>query len=371
MTTPRPARPRRARPSKNGSSPTPPSPPPVVEGLEWGCSVIVRPITHWWPGAIAPGVLSLLEGRTGTGKSTVAAAIAAAITGGPCLPDWTGPRDGRVIWISGEEQWHSDVLIRLHSAGVDLSRVSRLYLQDQYGAERRPSLPLDLNALSRAVWSGGVRLVVLDPLSSICDAALDLRVEQQARQFVEPVQAMLASRGACGIGMRHVKKGRGHDVREAGLGGVAMINTCRIALRTDERPRHAGEYTLSCIRCSSGSPATTRVYRMPPAPGGMVTTEWIGTDERTAQQIAAESGQDDSPGERADAMRLLRATIGDGQVRAKTIIEEAAAAGVSLRTLRRAKDDLDVQSHRVSRTSPGYWAWGPPPRGWPADLPLE
>ncbi|MGH3526745.1 MAG: AAA family ATPase, partial [Pseudonocardiaceae bacterium] len=205
--------------------------PPVVEGVIWGTADTHRPLETWWPGAIPAASLVKIEGRKSTGKSTVAAAIAASISGGPVVPGWTGPTDRRVLWQSGEEDWDRIVGPRLRRAGVPVGMYGRLTARTTRGDPRRVVLPDDLPILSDAIREGGVGLVVLDPYSSLVGSSIDLSVPQQARLWLELIAETFAAAQAVCLCVGHVRKGRGGDSREAGYGCAETANVMRSIMR--------------------------------------------------------------------------------------------------------------------------------------------
>lgn len=345
-----------------------PAPPPVVEGVDWACAATARPTEWYWPGAIPGGSIVLLEGRKSTGKSTIAAALAACATGGPVIPGWCGPRDGRVIWCGAEEGWESVCVPRLRAAGADLARVGRIQLRDSRGQPRRCVLPDDCVILQEAIREGGVRLLVLDPYVSLAHPSLDVRVEQQARIYLETLGGVLDATGCVGVLIRHLRKGRGGDAREAGLGSVAVGNVARSLIRCDEHPHIHGCNVLSVIACNGARRLPTQIYRFCEVPGGGVRIEWDGACDLDADAIAEGRGSEAERGEWSDADRILVSVIGEGWAQYRDLAAECLAAGVTERMLRRAGERLRVQKRRAVYAGKGLSEWGPPKSGWPAAL---
>lgn len=345
-----------------------PAPPPNIDGVEWASATQARPTDWYWPGAIPAGSLVLLEGRKSTGKSTVAAAIVACCTGGPVIPGWSGPRDGRVVWAGSEESWESVVVPRLSAAQADLGRIARVHCRDGRGERRRMVLPDDLCILSDVLRDGAVRLLVLDPYISLAHPSLDMRVEQQARLYLESLADTLSAVGCVGLLIRHIRKGTGGDSREAGLGSVAISNVARSLLRCDEHPHQHGDNVLSVIACNYGRKLPTQIYRFKEGNGAFPQIEWCGACDLDSDSIAEGRGSEAERDEWAEADRLLAHSIGDRWIAVAEVMKESDVAGVSPRMLRRAKARLRVRSRRVQHANMGWWEWGPPLNGWPENL---
>src|SRR5690349_3618283 len=82
----------------------------------------MRPV-HWlWDQRLPLGALTLLAGREGIGKSTVAYALAAQITRGT-LPGRYADQPRAVAVCATEDSWEHTISPRLVAAGADLDRV--------------------------------------------------------------------------------------------------------------------------------------------------------------------------------------------------------------------------------------------------------
>lgn len=104
--------------------PAPPEqePPPEVMLLR-GDSIKPEPIDWLWDGWLAAGKLHVLAGAPGTGKSTIAFALAAALTAGRWWPDGKRAPVGSVLIWSGEDDPADTIMPRLLAAGADPARI--------------------------------------------------------------------------------------------------------------------------------------------------------------------------------------------------------------------------------------------------------
>jgi hypothetical protein len=108
----------------------------------------------------------------------------------------------------------------------------------------------------------------------------------------------------------------------------------------------------------------------------------VGTDEKTGKEIwapyivwgtdhvkvtAAEAIQADAGGRGAvsakrEAREFLLDRLEAGPVRADDLLEEAEQNGISQKTLRRAKQELQISSRKESKLPDGGWFWELPPK---------
>jgi putative DNA primase/helicase len=92
--------------------------------LTRAADIEVEPIKWLWPGWIAAGKLHIIAGRAGTGKTTVALAVAATMTRGGKWPDKTWcSQPGNVVMWAGEDDAADTLVPRLAAMGADLSRI--------------------------------------------------------------------------------------------------------------------------------------------------------------------------------------------------------------------------------------------------------
>ena len=96
--------------------------------------------------------------------------------------------------------------------------------------------------------------------------------------------------------------------------------------------------------------------------------EWGGdVVTRTADEILAAGAEDDRP-QRTEAADFLRASLADGPKPSKEVEAEAKDAGISWRTIKRAKKELGIlaEPRPIERTNSGD---GPPVNRWYWSLP--
>ncbi len=123
------------------------------------------PIAWVWHGWLARGKVHILGGAAGAGKTTIAIALAAAITSAGRFPDGSRAEAGSVAIWSGEDDPQDTLVPRLLLAGADLKRVFFITGIEE-GGERRAFDPArDVEPLRRELAEiGDVRLLIIDPV---------------------------------------------------------------------------------------------------------------------------------------------------------------------------------------------------------------
>jgi hypothetical protein len=206
-------------------------------------TIKVRPVRWLWDGRLALGVLALLGGREGIGKSLVCAAFASRVTRGAFPGVYHGQAKG-VIVAATEDSWEHTIVPRLMAAGADLGRVYRVDVETSEGLGAELSLPRDLDALGELIAETDAALVILDPLMSRLDSSLDTHKDAEVRRALEPVSALANRTGANVLGLIHVNKGQSLDPLTSLMGSRAFAAVARAVLYMMTDPDNEAQILL-------------------------------------------------------------------------------------------------------------------------------
>lgn len=319
--------------------------------------------TRWlWTGRLSCGSVALLAGRSSSGKSTLAAGIAAQLTGGPRLAGHEGPVvRGAVLWLSAEESLATIVKPRLRAAGANLRKVA-FPGSDEYGVTQHAvEFPADLPALRTLILDMNAALVIVDPLASYTPS-IDLNAQQAVRQLMGGLQTVSQQTGVTWLVVAHPNKSRTGNVLDRIFGSGAIRDFARSILLVGEHPECDGSRVVVNAKQSEGAEAPSLRFRfafkddkpLPPR------VDWQGETPVTKEMLgvdAMDAGEQDGY---LDARELLRTILTDWRP-AKEVLAEGQAAGISERTMRAAKAELRCASRRVNDgMRPPHSEWGPP-----------
>jgi AAA domain len=152
-------------------------------------SMTMRPPKWLYDRRIPTDAISLLAGREGIGKSTIAFDIVARVTRGELPGRYAGtPRSVGVV--ASEDSWESVILPRLIAARADLARVFRIEARTEENRIETISAPADLVDLARVCAEHDVVLLILDPVMSVIHGALDTHKDREVRQALDPLAAV-------------------------------------------------------------------------------------------------------------------------------------------------------------------------------------
>jgi hypothetical protein len=343
--------------------------------LRRGDDIIPEPVQWIWNGWLAAGKFHLVAGAPGTGKTTVALALAATITSGGRWPDGMRAESGDVLIWSGEDDAADTLAPRLLAMGADMRRIH--FVEGVHHDDgTRPFDPAkDVDALvNRARGLHNVRLLVVDPVVSAVQG--DSHKNAETRRELQPLVTLAAALGCAVVGISHFSKGTaGRDPVERVTGSLAFAALARVVIvaakMKPDNNDNAGRPKRMLARAKSnigpddgGFVYDLEMADLPNYPGVIASRVlWCGGMEGTARDLLANAETADDPADRAaidDAMDFLRAELADGPLPAKEVQNAGKAAGHSDATLRRARSRLGVRSEKVAMR--GGWSWSLPPK---------
>lgn len=343
---------------------------PTVEPAAAGvrlvrASDIKEKAVDWlWPGYLACGMLTLIAGNGGTGKTTIALSLAATISRGGKLPDGaTAPRGSVIIW-SGEDALAEVLVPRLKEAGADTDRIQFVSNGD---AVFDPAT--DMPALEReARRIPDLALVIIDPIVSAVQG--DSHKNAEVRRGLQPLLNLAADTGAAVIGITHYAKNTaGRSTTDRVIGSVAFNAVARVTLAT--AMGSGGEGRMVRAKNNVGVTGDGFAYSIDVVnkvvDGTMTQVSKIAWGRALygfADELLGEVEAKRLP--KDEAAEWLTATLQSGPVASKELKARAEADGIAWRTVERAKDALGVLALR--HVEPGQprgqgaaWAWRLPP----------
>ena len=202
----------------------------------------IGPIEWLWPGWLARGKIHILAGAPGTGKTSLAIALAATLTTAGRWPDGASSGQGDVLVWSGEDDPVDTLVPRLMAAGAELTRVHIITgaLDDQ-GKPRAfdPSSDMDLLADHVATMVPAPALLVIDPVVSA--VAGDSHKNGEVRRALQPLVDLAMTRKIAVLGITHFSKGTaGRDPVERVTGSLAFGAVARIVMAAAKMPDDQG-----------------------------------------------------------------------------------------------------------------------------------
>jgi hypothetical protein len=317
--------------------------------------VVAQPVSWLWPDVVPGGKLLLLDGDPDLGKSLIALDLCARLSTGRPFPDGrAGPGAANALVLSAEDNPADTIVPRLHRLGADLGRVC-VWQRDRDDEDWPWRFPSQASRLDDALSQSDARLAVLEPITAFLDDSVLYGSDQSVRRALAPL-IHLTDKHRCALLMqRHLNKQGGGRALYRGLGSIAFVAACRVALLVGRDPLVPGRCVLAQVRNSLAALQPSLAYRITGADGALPTVEWLGTSPLSADELVGGARREHQP--RDQAATFLEQFLAAGPRTSREIWQAAQKAGLSARTLQRAKAALGIRCQRtyVDGQPVSYW----------------
>ncbi|MGI6498993.1 MAG: AAA family ATPase [Oscillospiraceae bacterium] len=306
--------------------------PPQVETVEIIRMSEVDTLTvEWlWEPYIPFGKVTIVQGNPGEGKTTFALRLAAACTTGRALPNMKPLPPFNVIYQTAEDGLGDTVKPRLIEAVADLDRVLVI-------GEAKQELTLSDERIEKAIAQTGARLIILDPIQAYVGGKTDMNKANEIRPIFRRLADVAERTGCAVILIGHLNKASGGQTAYRGLGSIDFRAAARSVLLIGRVKREPNIRVIVHDKSSLAPEGKPMAFCLDPETG----FEWIGAYDITADELLSGAGGN-SETKTEQAERLILDLLADGKELASEDIEKAAAeAGISARTVRSAKRNLD------------------------------
>lgn len=306
-------------------------------------------IDQWIPA----GMLTLLAGREGIGKSTIAC-------------DWVSmlsKKGVKCAYLNSEDSRSYTVKPRLQAAGANLDNVFFIDVETETGNEGHLKLPQDTNLLFDELNDQGVKFVVLDAAKSSMDPKLDGYKDDHVRQFLEPLAAAADRYGITVVGLAHFGKAEGKDTGKLLLGSIAWSQIARSVLSAamDDDGRLIVSNTKANLARGIVSREAHLVSRPVKLNDGTLTElgaiEWGEFTDTVATELLDRQADEDADDRTAAEMWLEDYLTERGPTPRPEVFKAAKKAGVaSERTIKRAFKKLNGHSQPGGFPRTAVWS---------------
>jgi hypothetical protein len=340
--------------------------PPILRSAR-ASTFEISAIQWLWSNRFALGKLGILAGLPDEGKGQVLCDMAARVTRGldwPC-GEGTAPQ-GNVVLLTAEDDPKDTVVPRLIAAGADLDRIEIVQMVHEAGKDRMFSLVSDLDLLRQTVLRvGNVNMIQIDPITAYLGVKqIDSFRTTDVRAVLGPVTDLASELMVSIVGIMHFNKKI--DVTNPLLrisDSLAFGATARHVYAVVDDPENKRKLLVKGKNNLARHDNKALAY-------GFGARE-VGKDKKTGKEIwaphvvwysqhievtateAMQAAGGQSGYARRDAREFLLNRLEAGPVNADDILEEAKHNGISQKTLKRAKKDLNIRSVRGEDN----WFW--------------
>ncbi len=308
-------------------------------------------------GRIPFGMLTLLDGDPGLGKSLITSSYIARLTAGFPMPlaDQCHPPMNCLL-LSAEDDPECTIMPRLRAARADMSRVFTIPTMNDVERGPRPvMLPGDIDHLRSIVTKNDIRFIVIDPIMAYLDSTIDTNSDSSVRLCLTALKDLARSTGAAILLVRHLNKRSGGNALYRGGGSIAFTGAVRSNLCVGRHPSGDGRFVLASSKSNLGPMPKSLVYAIAEKDKAPIVN-WLELSDLTAGQVIDNTGIDRAKKLQSCTDEIERQLADNGPMTADDLQTAVmAATGVGERTFKSARKESKSQSAKEPGSMNGRW----------------
>ncbi len=286
------------------------------------------------------GKLTLLDGDPGIGKTFITQAIATGVTLGRGVPGMADRAPANVLFLNGEDGLADTIKPRFEAMGADFRRLFCLTELLSFEAD-------GLDKLDEYLTTVKPVLTVIDPLSVYLGANVDAFRDNHVRPLLSRM-AELAERHRCAfLVLRHLTKATKGKAIYRGQGSIGFMAAARSGLLAGADSEEPGKGAIFHVKHNLTPEGPALGYKIDEG-----RFFWTGESSLRAEDVLGD-GEDHS--QLDEAKEFLADLLRNGPMPSREVVKKANRAGISERTLWRAKKELHAKS--AKQTFLGEWCW--------------
>jgi hypothetical protein len=248
---------------------------------------------------------------------------------------------------SAEDGYGDTFRPRLDSLGADLSHI---FVIDE-------TFTFSIDGFARledTISNTQPKLLVIDPLQAYLGAGMDLHRANETRPVLTRLAKLAEKHQLVILVIRHLSKGGTNKAIYRGIGSIDFTAAFRSVLLAGCDPDDADNLAIVHIK--------SNLAKKGPAQGYQLRDDsfyWTGESTLTESQILA-CANNGACNEIDIAIAFLKDELATGPVTAGKVYNDAEIAGISRRTLDRAKAQMNVISRHQGekgKRGGGDWTW--------------
>lgn len=336
----------------------------IIKNME---DITPKAIKWLWDQKIAKGKLTLIAGHPGLGKSQISLSIAAAVSNGS---PWYGTTENReekqVIVLSAEDAAEDTIVPRLIVCKATQTNIKILEaVREEKGGIRSFDLTKDIQNL-RALFKqlGNVGCVVIDPITAYLGEA-DSHKNAEVRAVLSQFTDIAAEFGVAIIAVTHLNKSGNTNAQMSIMGSLAFVAAARAAwlvAKDEDDKRYFVPMKNNLAVDSKGLTYELESVSFSNSFGEEIKTSkivWNGETDKKADDllktISKKTGRPDA--EKEEAKEFLSELLNENPdgLSKDEILASAKAAGISARTIARAREEMGIESISAGTRNARKW----------------
>jgi hypothetical protein len=325
-------------------------------------NVTVQDMEHVWDPWIPFGMVTILDGDPGLGKSTISLDLAARLTRGWDMPPAAGKvlfKPAGVLLLGAEDDLSRVVKPRLLAAGADMDQVHSLEAIVEGLDERPPVLPWDLTLVENLIKENFIRLLVVDPFMAFLDPELDAHRDQDVRRCMHRLKQLAERLGIAIFILRHLNKLVGGPALYRGGGSIGISGAGRSALVVGKHPTLADTRVLAAVKVNGAPLPRSLTYTIESAENGAASIAWGEECDLSPDDILGHATMKKKEGDRC--AETIRQFLKFGPKKVQDLDGYLKASGFTPNAIKNGRRAAGVRVQRVGFGKEGEWMADLPP----------
>jgi hypothetical protein len=199
-------------------------------------------------------------------------------------------------------------------------------------------------------------LFIIDPLVAYLGAGMDFHRANETRPVMARLAKLAETYQMAILPVRHLAKGGMNKAIYRGIGSIDFTAACRSVLLAGCDAENDQNLAIVHIKSNIAAKGASQGYQLRDD-----NFYWTGESSLTSTQILAGDDNSGNRSEKDEAADFLRDELANGPVPAKDVYRNAEGAGISKRTLERAKKQIGIVTGRLREKGKpgggGFWTW--------------
>lgn len=288
------------------------------------------------PGCMPKGRIILMCGDGGSGKTTVSCATAASVSAGKGVffskvpEEFESYEPQKVLFLSSEDSLEYVLRARLRKAGAKLENILSVKIQSSLF----PDIKFNSPTLESLIEEVRPALVVFDPIQSFIPPNTNMSQRNAMRDCLNPLIGWGEKYGVTFLIIVHTNKRANVSGRYRIADSSDIWDIARSVLICGNTKD--GKHYLSHEKNNYGELAETAIFHIDD--GVAVFEEY--SDKKDCDFVAERDSNTRQAPQRQDAEQFILDFLRNGKKPTRELDEAAKAAGISEKTMERAKTEL-------------------------------
>jgi hypothetical protein len=275
---------------------------------------VTDPVEWLWEPYIPSGAITLIQGDGGEGKTTISAAIAAAVTTGAGLPGSGVTAPANAIVQNAEDSYPKTIRPRLEQFGADCDKIGVI-------DEDERALSLSDERIEQAIVHTGAKLCVLDPVQAYFIGA-NMNAANSVRPLMKKLGDAAARTNRAILLVGHMGK-RGGKAAYRTLGSIDIYNAARSVLTVGRIDEEDNMRAIVHNKSNLAPAGPAQSFGLDPVDG----FTWLGEVDISIEELI--NGKKQEPENQVTkARRLIKTALANGPVAAFEMMQRAEEHGI-------------------------------------------